>query len=57
MQATHGMTFWWQPEGFPGRMATERRRDDNIKAEIVETHTFQNEKVTAPELGYLIVNT
>jgi len=57
MQATHGMTFWWQPEGFPGRMATERRRDDNIKAEIVETHTFQDEKVTAPELGYLIVNT
>lgn len=57
MQATHGMTFWWQPEGFPGRMATERRRDDDIKAEIVETHTFQNEKVTAPELGYLIVGT
>lgn len=57
MQATHGYTFWWQPEGFPGRFAVERRRDDKIHAETVETHTFQDEKVTATELGYLIVGT
>ena len=57
MIPSHGYTFWWQPEGFPGRLATERRRDDNIKAEVVETHTFQAEAVTASEFGYLIVNT
>lgn len=57
MEPTHGYTFLWQPEGFPGRLATERRRDDDIKAEVVETHIFQDERVTASELGYLIVNT
>ena len=57
MEPSHGYTFWWQPEGFPGRAATERRRDDDKKAEIVETHEFQDERVTASEFGYLIVNT
>jgi hypothetical protein len=57
MVPSHGYTFWWQPEGFPGRFATERRRDDDKKIEIVETHTFQDERVTAAEFGYLIVNT
>ena len=57
MEPSHGYTFWWQPEGFPGRFATERRRDDDKKVEIVETHTFQAEQVTASEFGYLIVNT
>ena len=56
MEPSHGYTFWWPPEGFPGRFATERRRDDNPKVEIVETHTFQDERVTASEFGYLIVN-
>ena len=57
MEPSHGYTFWWQPEGFPGRSATERRRDDNSKVEVVETHQFQAEQVTAAEFGYLIVNT
>ncbi len=57
MEPSHGYTFWWQPEGFPGRLATERRRDDDKKVEVVETHTFQTEQVTANEFGYLIVNT
>lgn len=57
MEPSHGYTFWWQPDGFPGRFATERRRDDNSKVEIVETHTFQAEQVTASEFGYLMVNT
>ena len=57
MEPSHGYTFWWQPEGFPGRFATERRRDDNVKAEIVETHTFQDEQVTSVPLGFLIVGT
>jgi hypothetical protein len=56
MEPSHGYTFWWQPEGFPGRSATERRRDDNPKVEVVETHQFQAEQVTAAEFGYLIVN-
>lgn len=57
MVPTHGYSFVWQPEGFPGPMATERRRDDNSKVEIVETHQFQDENVTATDLGYLIVGT
>ena len=55
MEPSHGYTFWWQPEGFPGRFGTERRRDDNKKVEIVETHTFQDEQVTSTALGFLIV--
>lgn len=57
MEPSYGYTFWWQPEGFPGRFAVERRRDDNIKSEIVETHTFQDEQVTSTALGFLIVGT
>ena len=55
MEPSYGYTFWWQPEGFPGRFAVERRRDDNNKVEVVETHTFQDEQVTSSPLGFLIV--
>ena len=55
MEPTHNTTFWWQPEGFPSRLGVERRRNDDRKVEIVETHTFQDEKVIGAELGFLIV--
>lgn len=57
MEPSYGYTFWWQPEGFPGRFAVERRRDDNNRVEVVETHTFQDEQVTSVPLGFLIVGT
>ena len=55
MEPSYGYTFWWQPEGFPGRMGVERRRNDDRKVEIVETHLFQDEQVTSTPLGFLIV--
>ena len=57
MEPSFGYTFFWQPEGFPGRFAVERRRNDDRKVEIVETHTFQDEQVTSTPLGFLIVGT
>jgi len=57
MEPSFGYTYYWQPEGFPGRFGVERRRDDDKHIEIVETHTFQDEKITASALGFLIVGT
>ena len=47
--ATAGMTFTWQPEGFPGPMAVERYMapDPSAKTEYIEAQYFGDEKVTA----------
>ena len=57
MEPSYGYTFWWQPEGFPGRMGVERDIDRKTKVEWVETHMFQDEEVTSVPLGFLIVGT
>jgi hypothetical protein len=54
MTPSHGYTFRWTPEGFPGPMAIERYQNIRPKTESVETHIFQDEKVTGTDLGYLI---
>ncbi len=38
-------------------MAVERYNVTDRKIEKIETHMYQDEKVVATELGYLIVNT
>jgi hypothetical protein len=55
MTPSHGYTFTWNPAGFPGNMAVERYVITDRKVEKVEVHQFQDEKVVASELGYLIV--
>ena len=55
MTPSHGYTFRWTPEGLPGPMAIERYPNVRAKTESVESHLFQDEKVTGTDLGYLIV--
>jgi hypothetical protein len=55
MVATYGMTFAWQPAGFPARRAVRRYDDSPKMIEIQEVHEFQDEKITGTELGYLII--
>jgi len=57
MQPSHGYTFYWQPEGFPGRFGVERGREQKKHIEWMQTHTFQDERVVSTPLGYLIVGT
>jgi hypothetical protein len=55
MVATYGMTFAWQPAGFPARRAVRRYDDTPRMIEVQEVHEFQDEKIIGTELGYLIV--
>lgn len=58
--ATLGLRFNWRPAGFPADFAVERRVDSGAgtrKVEIVEAGHFQDEKIVAPDLGYLIAST
>lgn len=55
MEPSHGYTFRWTPEGFPGALAVETYPNIRNKTESVETHMFQDEKTIGPDLGYLIV--
>lgn len=57
---TLGLRFKWQPAGFPSTMAVITKRDEGAGSrwvEIVETHMFQDEKIIATDLGYLIDDT
>lgn len=56
MVPTHGYTFQWTPPGLPGPMAVDRYSERRTKAEVVEVSHYQDEKVVAPGLGYLITN-
>lgn len=54
-----GLRFQWRPAGFPADFQVERMTINGAgteKVEVVEAGHFQDEKVIAPELGYLIVN-
>lgn len=57
--ATLGLGMRWQPEGFPAGMAVERYRDGDpsTKKEWIESQFFQDEKIVASDLGYLISTT
>ena len=56
MVPSHGYTLQWRPAGLPGPFAVDRYEDRRNRVETVEVHHWQDEKVTASELGYLIVN-
>lgn len=55
--ATFGLSFRWQPEGFPAPMSVSRKvysGAGDINAEVIEASYYQDEKVVAPSLGYYI---
>lgn len=57
---TLGLRFSWRPEGFPLPFSVERQvfaGAGQPKVEVVETGHFQDEKLVAPDLGYLIGTT
>ena len=57
---TLGLRFKWRPAGFPTDMAANTRREEGAGTkyvEIVEAHRFQDEKLVATALGYLIGTT
>lgn len=56
MSPSHGYTFQWTPEGFPGQMAAEVYQNRERKVEFVEVHQYQDEVVTGTDLGFLITN-
>lgn len=57
---TLGLRFNWRPAGFAADFSVERRVVSGAgtqKVEIVEAGHFQDEKIVAPDLGYLISTT
>tara|TARA_Y100000310_G_scaffold171492_2_gene171689 strand:+ start:3146 stop:4132 length:987 start_codon:yes stop_codon:yes gene_type:complete len=53
------LRFQWRPAGFPADFQVERMTVNGAgteKVEVIEAGHFQDEKVIASELGYLIVN-
>jgi len=54
--ATFGLAFQWTPEGLPGPMAVERYEgaDPGAKVEVIAAGYWQQEKIIAPNLAYLI---
>ncbi len=58
--ATFGMGFRWTPAGFPAEMQVLRSIENGAgsrKVEVLEAGYFQDEKIVASELGYLIGGT
>jgi hypothetical protein len=54
-----GLRFNWRPAGFPADFQVERMTVNGAgseKVEVIEAGHFQDEKVVAAELGYLIQN-
>ena len=52
--------FNWRPSGFPAAFVVERRTVNGAgtrRVEVVEAGYFQDEKIIAPDLGYLISGT
>jgi hypothetical protein len=54
--ASLGYAFRWKPAGF-GDMTVIRNRDEERRVDILSVEYFQDEKITASELGYLIADT
>lgn len=55
MVPSHGYTFQWRPSGLAAPFAVQRYENRREATESVEVLHFQDEKVTASNLGYLIV--
>lgn len=58
--ATLGMRFEWRPAGFPAAFSVERQTITGAgtrKVEVIETGHFQDARVIARNLGYLISQT
>lgn len=56
---TFAASFRWTPPGLPGAFQVYRYDDPDPgkKAEVVEVGYYQDEKIIAPDLGFLIANT
>ena len=57
---TLGLRYQWQPQGLPGPFAVERNTFSGAgtrKVEVIETGHWQDERVIARDLGYLIGTT
>lgn len=56
---TFGLSFRWTPDGFPGPLVVERYDDPDPgkKAEVINAGFYQDEKIIAPQLAYLIAST
>lgn len=52
---TAGYCFRWKPEGFTD-FVVETKDDDNVKARIKRAGYFQDERIVAKELNYLIAS-
>jgi hypothetical protein len=57
--ATFGLGFRWTPEGIPAPMQTRVYDDPDPgkKVEVIEVGYYQDEKIVAAQLAYLIGNT
>ena len=57
--ATFGLGFRWTPEGIPAPMQARVYDDPDpgVKAEVVEVGYYQDEKIVAAQLAYLVGNT
>lgn len=57
--ATFGLSIMWRPAEFPSPMAVERydHHNKSRKTEIVEAQYFEDERIVAPDLAYLIAST
>jgi len=57
---TLGLRFKWRPAGFPSDMGVVTKREEGAGqrwVEVIEAHRFQDEKIIASDLGYLISST
>ena len=55
MIPAYGYTFQWRPAGFPAPFVVDRYEIRERHVEAVEVHHWQDEKVTATALGYVII--
>ena len=58
--ATFGLSFRWRPGGFPAPMQASRTMDNDAGGphiETIEACYYQDEKIVASDLGYLIAST
>jgi hypothetical protein len=57
--ATLGLAFRWRPEGIPAPMQVVRYDDPDPgkKVEVLEVGYYQDERIVAKNLGYLIAST
>lgn len=55
MTPSFGYTFQWRPAGFPAPFTVRRYDEEPEMIEVQEVMHFQDEKIVAPELAFIIV--